>query len=256
MLVWFLKNINQIFRIKFFSKKNYNSTQSSLSKFIFALTGSYPNNIGLYEEAFMHSSIGQKDEYGNIRNYERLEFLGDSILGMVISEYVYNKVPDKKEGYLTQLRSKIVNRIYLNEIGRLLDLENQLIIELNQSVNNNIAGNLLESLIGAIYLDTGYDGAKKFIFEKIITSEAIIEKLENKIVSYKGFLLEWSQKNKKQLEFKVYKEENANNFTIFVCEVYQKNEMLSRGREVSKKKAVEKASKRAYYALQKNIPLQ
>jgi ribonuclease III len=234
-----------------FYKKKIGSKKSKLEDFIFGLIHSYPNNLSLYQEAFTHPSVQAKNELGVAVNYERLEFLGDAVLGMVVAAYFYANSPNKNEGELTQIRSKIVNRNYLNKIGHSLGLEAHLINLPNHSPSINVSGNMLEALIAAIYIDKGYELAKKFILDKVIVSDNLVWKLEKEIVSYRSYLLEWSQKHKIELEFRVYQEENANNFIIFVCEIFRDNQMLSRGREISKKKAVEKASKRAFYSINK-----
>lgn len=256
MPVLSLKNINHLFKKNPFFRKKFQKEETLLSRFIFSLLDSYPINQSVYQEAFTHSSLQSRNLNGNIISYERLEFLGDAILGMVIADYLFSHLPHKNEGELTQLRSKIVNRKNLNAVGVRLELEKYLLKNKNLLVNSNVSGNLLEALIGAIFLDKGYEITQKFILEKVISSNIEIDKLEKEIVSYRGFLLEWSQKAKKEIEFKVYEEENANKFTIFVCEIFNQNQLVARGREISKKKAVEMASKRAYYVLKKQIDLE
>ena len=141
-----------------------------------------PHSIDFYKRAFTHRSLNQRDINGLAVNYERLEFLGDSILSSIISTYLFNKVPGASEGYLTKMRSKIVSRAHLNELGIELNLNNYLSSNLNnENFSPNLHGNLFEALIGAIFLDRGYSNARKFIFEKVIVPHVDIERLEGKI---------------------------------------------------------------------------
>ncbi|WP_288955479.1 ribonuclease III domain-containing protein, partial [uncultured Polaribacter sp.] len=146
-----------------------------------------PRSLNKYKKAFTHRSLQIVDKKGIPINYERLEFLGDSILGSVIAAYLYRKVPTGSEGYLTQMRSKIVSREHLNELGKDLDLIRFVKSNIDQAnVGDNIHGNIFEALIGAIYLDKGYNKCQKFIYENVIIPYVDIEKLEGKITSYKG----------------------------------------------------------------------
>jgi len=164
-------------------------------------------NINKYKKAFTHRSVQMIDEKGNPINYERLEFLGDSILGSVIAAYLYKKVPSGSEGYLTQMRSKIVSREHLNELGKDLNLIRFVKSNIDQTnVGDNIHGNIFEALIGAIYLDKGYNFCQKFIYQNVIVPYVDIAKLEGKITSYKGLIIEWCQKQKKKYSFDTYEE--------------------------------------------------
>lgn len=165
-----------------------------------------PKKIDFYKKAFTHRSLKLLDDNGDPLNYERLEFLGDAMLGSIIASYLYKKVPKGTEGYLTQMRSKIVSREHLNELGK--DLELLKFVKSNfdrENVGDNIYGNIFEALIGAIYLDRGYNYCKKFIYENVIISYVDIEKLEGKITSYKGLIIEWCQKQKNNMILKSMK---------------------------------------------------
>ncbi len=196
------------------------------------------------------------DLKGSPINYERLEFLGDSILGSVIAAYLYKKVPTGSEGYLTQMRSKIVSREHLNELGKDLNLirfVKSKIIRAN--VGDNIHGNIFEALIGAIYLDKGYVFCQKFIYKKVIVPYVDIEKLEGKITSYKGLIIEWCQKQKKKYSFDTYEDSGNDPIKHFSVKISIDGEQIAKGRATSKKKAEEQASKRVYFALQNQISL-
>lgn len=213
-----------------------------------------PKKMEHYEKAFTHRSLKLSDKEGNAFNYERLEFLGDAMLGSVIASYLYKKVPNETEGYLTQMRSKIVSREHLNELGRDLDLIRFVKSNIaKENVGDNIHGNIFEALIGAIYLDKGYNYCKKFVYEKVIIPYVDIEKLEGKITSYKGLIIEWCQKQKKKYSIETYEDTGNELIKHFSVKISIDGEQIAKGRSTSKKKAEEQASKRAYFALQNQI---
>ena len=213
-----------------------------------------PRRINKYKKAFTHRSVQMLDKNGIPINYERLEFLGDSILGSVIAAYLYKKVPTGTEGYLTQMRSKIVSREHLNELGKDLDLIRFIKSNIDQTnVGDNIHGNIFEALIGAIYLDKGYKFCQKFIYENVIVPYVDIEKLEGKITSYKGLIIEWCQKKKKKYKFDTYEDSGNEVVKHFSVKISIDGEQVAKGRSTSKKKAEEQASKRVYYAFQNEI---
>ena len=213
-----------------------------------------PRSLNKYKKAFTHRSVQMSDEEGNPINYERLEFLGDSILGAVIAAYLYKKVPTGSEGYLTQMRSKIVSREHLNELGKDLDLIRFVNSNVEGSnVGENIHGNIFEALVGAIYLDKGYNFAQRFIFENVVLPYVDIERLEGKITSYKGLIIEWCQKQKKKYKFDTYEDSGNESVKHFSVRVSIDGEQVAKGRATSKKKAEEQASKRVYYAFQSQI---
>ncbi|MDP5093086.1 MAG: ribonuclease III [Polaribacter sp.] len=213
-----------------------------------------PRNISKYRKAFTHRSIQMLDLEGNPLNYERLEFLGDSILGSVIAAYLYKKVPTASEGYLTQMRSKIVSREHLNELGKELNLIRFVKSNIDQSnIGDNIHGNIFEALIGAIYLDKGYNICERFIYRNVIIPHVDIEKLEGKITSYKGLIIEWCQKQKKKYKFETYEDTGNELIKHFSVKVSIDGVQVAKGRATSKKKAEELAAKRVYFAFQKQI---
>ncbi|UJF28654.1 ribonuclease III [Kaistella sp. 97-N-M2] len=228
-------------------KKNLSEKDYFLTTEISKITGCEVQNINLYREAF---SLKTSSRNKQIKNYERLEFLGDSVLGAIISCHLFATYPEANEGYLTQMKSKIVNRKNLNKLGTELNLTQFLQNESPTTLSENIAGNLLESLIGALYLDVDYETCKKVVLERLLTPSEI-NKLENKIVSYKGLLLEWSQKKKVNIRYETCEETQANKNLVFRSYVWLDNEKISNATETSKKKAEEKAAQRAFYILNK-----
>lgn len=218
------------------------------------IIGFSPNNLFYYKSAFTHRSSNKLDNNGKPINYERLEFLGDAMLSSVIAAYLFNEVPLGDEGYLTKMRSKIVSREHLNELGR--DLQLIQLVEskvLPQHFGENIHGNIFEALIGAIYLDGGYPFCEKFIHKRVIITYVDIEKLEGKIISYKSLLIEWCQKEKKNFHYDVFEDNGIDSQKFFGVKLSIDNKVIAKARATSKKKAEEKASQRAYFTFQEKI---
>jgi ribonuclease-3 len=219
-----------------------------------AILGFRPNNIDIYRRAFTHRSANTKTEDGEPINYERLEFLGDAMLGAVIAAHLFKKVPSGDEGYLTKMRSKVVSREHLNELGRDLNLIR--FVKTNVPSENfglNIHGNIFEALVGAIYLDKGFKSCEKFIHKRVIKPYVDIKKLEGKITSYKSLLIEWCQKHKKQFQYSVYEDSGTETVKYFAVKLMIDDELVAKARATSKKKAEERASKRAFYKLKNQI---
>ncbi|WP_372938197.1 ribonuclease III [Seonamhaeicola sp.] len=218
------------------------------------IVGFKPKNIEYFKTAFTHRSMNIKDDEGNAINYERLEFLGDAMLSAVVASHLYQEVPGGDEGYLTKMRSKVVSREHLNELGRELKL-----IDLVESkipagqFGDNIHGNLFEALVGAIFLDRGYKYCEKFIFKRVIIPKVDIEKLEGKVISYKSLLIEWCQKEKKTFGYNVYEDTGNDDVRHFSVKLSIDQKVVAKARATSKKKAEEKASKRAFFAFQNKI---
>tara|TARA_R110002073_G_scaffold279026_1_gene443263 strand:- start:558594 stop:559328 length:735 start_codon:yes stop_codon:yes gene_type:complete len=220
------------------------------------IIGFKPNNFKHYKKAFTHSSVKKTTSNGQPLNYERLEYLGDAILSAIIAFFLFKKMPLGSEGYLTQMRSKIVSREHLNEVGSDLGL----IRFVNSNVpaenfGDNIHGNIFEALIGAVFLDKGYSYCERFIYKVVIEPYVDIERLEGKITSYKSLLIEWCQKKKKKIKYEVYEDTGNDSLKHFSVKLFIDEEIISKGRATSKKKAEEIASKRAYYKLQSKIDL-
>ncbi len=220
------------------------------------IIGYKPSSLRYFKKAFTHSSVKKKTSTGKVVNYERLEFLGDALLSSAIAIYLFNEIPQGTEGDLTQMRSKIVSREHLNEIGKDLALINFIVSNVpKKNFGDNIHGNMFEALVGAVYLDKGFNACEKFIHKTVIEPYVDIERLEGKITSYKSVLIEWSQKVKKQINYDVYEDTGNDVIKHFSVKLFINNEILAKGRATSKKKAEEIASKRAYYKLQDIISL-
>lgn len=218
------------------------------------ILGFKPKDIAWYKRAFTHRSMNQKDNRGNPLNYERLEFLGDAMLGVIISKHLFKEVPNGNEGYLTKMRSKIVSRQHLNELGRELELDKYLESRISaEQFGENIFGNLFEALVGAIYLDRGHDYCERFIGMRVIEPHVDIERLEGKVMSYKSLMIEWCQKQKKVFRFEIVEDQGVDERPHFSVHFILEDQVISRARETSKKRAEEKASQRAFYAMQDRI---
>lgn len=232
----------------------FNSHSKEDGDFFLGMTkilGFKPKKLEIFKKAFLHRSVNEKDENGTPMNYERLEFLGDAMLGTIISKHLYNEVPSGDEGYLTKMRSKIVSREHLNELGKDLNLIKFLQSRIPKShFGDNIHGNVFEALVGAIYLDRGYNYCEKFITERVIEPYVDIERLEGKVISYKSLVIEWCQKQKKTFHYDVYEDTGNDSIKHFAVRLSIDDKVMAKARATSKKKAEEKASKRAYFALQ------
>ncbi|MBU0487181.1 MAG: ribonuclease III [Bacteroidetes bacterium] len=232
------------------------SVYSKEKEFIQALKniiGVTPDNVFLYRLAFRHRSAAQ-DVNGMRSSNERLEYLGDAILGAIIAEYLFKKFPYKDEGFLTEMRSKIVSRENLNKLSRKLGLDQFIEARIeHSSLNKSAGGDTFEALIGAIYLDKGYNASRKFIIKRIIGCHLDIEDIEKTEQNYKSRLIEWSQKEKIQLEFRVVSEVETINGKIYEIGVFVNEEIKGAGKDFSKKKAEQRASEIACTEL--HIPI-
>lgn len=220
------------------------------------IIGFKPLQLENYKKAFTHRSSNRLDDNGNAISYERLEFLGDAMLSSVIAAHLFNKVPTGDEGYLTKMRSKIVSREHLNELGR--DLKLIRFVESKVPVNHfgeNIHGNIFEALVGAIYLDQGYSYCEKFIQKRVIAPYVDIARLEGKVISYKSLLIEWCQKEKKSFHYDVFEDNGIGGERLYGVKLSIDSKVIAKSRATSKKKAEEIASKRAYFAFQEKIDL-
>jgi ribonuclease-3 len=233
------RKLIQFLRLPFLSKRN-NFYQLKM------ITGLFPGNIHLYEIALTHKSASVSLPDGSTINNERLEYLGDAVLGAIIADYLYLYFPDKNEGFLTQLRSKIVKRKQLNKLAFKIGLSQLIILNTRQNQHKeNILGNAFEALIGAMYLDHGYYKTRKFVINKILKRHINLEKLARKESDFKSRLIEWSQKNKKEISFITEECTDKTDEQMFASIVIVTGEELGRGKGYSKKDAEQKASEKA-----------
>lgn len=209
----------------------------------YRILGFYPHNIEIYKQALLHKSSSVKTQ-GRLINNERLEFLGDAILDAVVADIVYKKFEGKREGFLTNTRSKIVQRETLNNIAINIGLDKLIKYSSKQSSHNSyMSGNAFEALVGAIYLDRGYKACMKFMEERIIGQYINLEKISRKEVNFKSKLIEWSQKNKFEIEFRLVgqtSDESQN--PIFETQILVENISAGTGKGYSKKESQQEAA--------------
>ena len=224
-----------------FSRKSH-LKNSPLQLFIRQNFGFKPKKIELYRQAFVHKSVAKKNTKGLKLSNERLEFLGDSVISAIVSEYLFEKFPDKDEGYLTQMRSKIVSRKSLNSLGEKIGLEPLVKYLKGNFPYKSLLGNVFEALFGAIYLDKGYKKAKEVFIERILEHYIDLENLEANNIDYKSQLLIYCQKNKLSLEFKTIKEESAKGSIQFTMGAFINGELKGQSTDLSKRSAEQAAA--------------
>ena len=209
----------------------------------YRILGFYPHNIEIYKQALLHKSSSVKTQ-GRLINNERLEFLGDAILDAVVADIVYKKFEGKREGFLTNTRSKIVQRETLNNIAINIGLDKLIKYSSKQSSHNSyMSGNAFEALVGAIYLDRGYETCMKFMEKRIIGQYINLEKISRKEVNFKSKLIEWSQKNKFEIEFRLIGQSlDESQNPIFETQILVENISGGTGKGYSKKESQQEAA--------------
>ncbi len=219
--------------------------EKELYSSLYTILGFYPRNIEYYKLALSHKSVGKRNEKGRPLNNERLEFLGDAILGAAVGDIVYRHFEGKREGFLTNTRSKLVQRETLNKLAQEMGIT-KLILSAGQSHSHNsyMGGNAFEALMGAIYLDRGYTACMRFIQKRILKQLINIDKVAYKEVNFKSKLLEWSQKNKVKLEFQLLDQhKDQNGSPVFTYQALLEGVAGGTGKGYSKKESQQLASK-------------
>ena len=242
-------NSNFIDRIKLPFRK-----EKELYLSLYTILGFYPRNIELYQMALSHKSIHFKNKKGKPVNNERLEFLGDAILDAIVGDIVYKHFPGKREGFLTNTRSKLVQRETLNKIAQEIGLSRLIYSSgRNFSHNSYMAGNAFEALIGALYLDRGYNLCMRFMQKKILTKMVNIDTVAYKEVNFKSRLIEWAQKNKMNIAFNLLeqKKDDEGNPVFKYCVVIEGIKCNSAS-GFSKKESQQLASEETLECLKKN----
>jgi len=216
--------------------------------------GFYPRNIYLYKLAFLHKSAGSVTIQGMQMNNERLEFLGDAILDAVTADYLFRTFPLKDEGFLTEMRSKIVSRVQLNKLSRKIGLDHLIQLEPGSSnVYRSYQGDAFEALIGAMYLDKGYRFTHDILIEKVIKHYFDIDELIQQEMNYKSRIIEWGQKEKKQILFKVLDEKGSGYRKQYIVEVLIDEIPVAQGMDFSIKRAEQNAAEKAWNKLAENM---
>lgn len=222
----------------------YVSPDKALVRRLAILVGFVPTNVNLFNLAFSHKSSSNSELYA-IQNNERLEYLGDAILGTIIAEYLFRKYPNRDEGFLTKMRSKMVNRKIMNQIGDSMGLDLFIVHSNNSRLSRSMLGNALEALIGAIYLDVGYSKTQQFVIRKILKIHLDVKALETYDDNYKSQLLEWCQKNRKEVAYNVLDKFKLDNRDRFKVAVLIDGNQKALAEDFSKKAAEQRASQKA-----------
>lgn len=195
-----------MYKLPFFSKKR-SASELELIRFIVLRFGYRPKEIKFFQKAITHKSYAQVSE---INSNERLEFLGDAILDAIVAEYLFQRFPGEDEGYLTKLKSKVVSRKTLGEIAESMNLRSIILYNAGRSINlNTIEGNAFEAIIGAIYLDGGFEAAKRSMHQYVFRKYVDINRLLEEEIDFKSKLFIWCQRNKLAIEFRIITEENS-----------------------------------------------
>ncbi len=226
--------------------KAYLSQEKDLYDAIYSIFGFYPGNIFLYKLAFRHKSAAVELFNGTKISNERLEFLGDAVLSLVVADYLFKKFPFKDEGFLTEMRSKMVSRAQLNTLAEKLGLDPLIETGLTgPTQSRSMMGDALEAFLGALYVDKGYEFCQKVIVSYIIKYYIDINELETQDLNFKSKLLEWTQKTKKVLEFRVVEEKGLNNKKRYLVEALIDRVVVGTGTAFSIKAAEQNAAEEA-----------
>lgn len=235
----------------FLFAKHINEQEKSIIKFLKNILGCKPKNIFIYKTALIHKSCSHKDSKGNKINNERLEYLGDTVLSTIVGDYLFKKYPHQGEGFLTEMRAKIVSRSSLNSLSKkigLLDL-----VEYSKSCNGGYAslpGNAFEAMTGALYLDKGYKKTYEILINRVFMVYIDIAQVEKTQWNYKSKIIDWAQKNKKQISFQVIDvvdlgHRKQYNTAVFIDNVQHENAV-----DFSIKAAEQLASEKTYKSLE------
>jgi ribonuclease-3 len=229
---------------RFFKKSAKNDKE--LKTFILRTFGIRPKSMLLYKQAFIHKSFIREEKNAHFLSNERLEFLGDAVLDIVVAEYLYLEFPNKDEGYLTQLKSRMVNGTHLNDLGRILGFEKfTKFQQFGTSTPKALYGDVMEAIIGAMYIDQGFVKTRKIILEKIFKPNVNLKKLAANDDDYKSQLIIWGQRKRKLLSFTLVKEKSSSKGKIFEIAVMVEGEEISRAEADNKREAEKLASAKA-----------
>jgi ribonuclease-3 len=239
-----------VFSLKIKPFRFYLSKEKHFYVAIKNIFGFYPENIFLYKLAFRHKSQAEELLNGIRVSNERLEFLGDTVLSTVVADYLFRMFPYKDEGFLTEMRSKIVSRTQLNKLSLRLGID-QLIIHTQEKNNvyRSIKGDAFEAIIGAMYLDKGYTFTRKILINRVIKNNFDLNELINTDLNFKSKLIEWAQKEKKSIEFNVVQEVGSGYHKQYVVDVVVNGDVAGNGRDFSIKGAEQNAAMKAIESL-------
>lgn len=231
----------------------YPAEDKRLIEAIKRIVGSYPFNLELYRLATKHISVAKKNMFGLKESNERLEYLGDAVLSTVVAEYLFKKYPYKDEGFLTDIRSRIVNRESLNAVAKKIGVSNIIVydqanIPLNgksKLSHKSIDGDTLEALVGAVYLDKGFAYCKNFIIKRLLLPHFDLDLIINTNPNFKSTIIEWAQKTNRDIRFEIIDTKGDTQFKEFIAQIFIDGNPICTGSGLSKKKAEQSASQKA-----------
>jgi len=229
--------------------KLYLSSDKDFIKKLNNILGFVPGNTALYKMAFRHRSVAKVLKNGSRSSNERLEFLGDAVLGAVIAELLFKSYPYKEEGFLTEMRSKIVNRANLNQLARKMGFDQLIVFDQKavniQSKHHSMLGDAFEALIGAVYLDKGYNFTREFLLKRIVKPYVDIHTLEQTETNFKSKLIEWCQRHGKDITFELMQNSEGESAKLFTIQALVDGESCGVGRDYNKKNAEKLAAEKA-----------
>lgn len=220
----------------------YISPEKDLARKLKSTLGFVPVNMRLFKLAFFHKSMNNADTEFKSYNNERLEYLGDAVLSTVVAEYLYKKYPGRDEGFLTKMRSKIVKRRTLNKVAERMGIDMILTKYSQGKLSYSMLGNAFEAMVGALYIEYGYDMTRDYIIRKILMRYLDIHDLENNDDNYKSQLLEWGQKEGRAIAYKLVSKYKMDKRDRFRIAVYLDGDEISVAEDYNKKSAEQIAS--------------
>jgi ribonuclease-3 len=233
--------------IPFFSSSKPGDKE--FSKAVHLLTGLRPGNLELYRLATKHSSAAQKVKDHN----ERLEYLGDAVLGCIVAEFLFKKFPYKEEGFLTEIRSRMVNGEHLATLARKIGLSTLIDHDKRQRssqlARSSMHGDAMEALVAAVFLDHGFSKCKDFVLKKLISPHVDLDIMVEQNINFKSQVIEWAQRQNKKVSFEIIDEKGASHYKEFVAEVVVDGQVMGKGKGMSKKKAEQAAAEDALKAI-------
>jgi len=227
----------------------YVSPEKDLAKKLKSVLGFVPDNMKLFKLAFFHKSMNNSDTTVRTYNNERLEYLGDAVLSTIVAEYLYKKYPGRDEGFLTKMRSKIVKRKTLNKVAEKMGIDMILTKYTQGKLSYSMLGNAFEAMVGALYIEYGYDKTRNYIISRILMRLLDVHELETSDDNYKSQLLEWGQKEGKNVAYKLINKYKMDKRDRFKIAVYLDGKEISIAEDYNKKSAEQIASSIAIKSL-------
>jgi len=212
------------------------------------MVGFKPINLDPYILATQHSSVAKATSDGIRLSNERLEYLGDSVLDLVVAEVLFKKYPFKDEGFLTDIRSRIVNREVLNEVAKKMGVNKIVEFNIHRKTaisHKSIYGDALEAIVGAVFLDKGFEFCRQFIINRIINPHLDLEKIIQENPNYKSRIIEWAQKQNKEIRFQTADKSNEKEYREFTSQIWLDSQPIEEGHGLTKKKAEQDAAQRS-----------